>query len=209
MPFVSLLVVFFGVVAIIEEQHIFAPIINIVLGLPTAQQPAVTAARWFRPQFFVDMIALGDRCCQTCTDERTATGQVLYGVNGFLSMVSDNVFVATIFIESVADAYHEGYSDAANMTHAHFEDLAVAINMGTNLPSCATPNGQAAFLFILTSAVSSIHATANVPGERRPFAPSLTCHRTRRPDYLLTIETAEIQPRPHLLACVIGRCHRR
>jgi hypothetical protein len=117
--------------------------------------------------------------------------------------------VATIFIESVADAYHEGYSDAANMTHAHFEDLAVAINMGTNLPSCATPNGQAAFLFILTSAVSSIHATANVPGERRPFAPSLTCHRTRRPYYLLTIETAEIQPRPHLLACVIGRCHRR
>ena len=49
MPFVSLLVVFFGVVAIIEEQHIFAPIINIVLGLPTEQQPAVSAARCFRP----------------------------------------------------------------------------------------------------------------------------------------------------------------
>jgi hypothetical protein len=42
MPFVSLLVVFFGVVAIIEEQHIFTPIINIVLGLPTDQQPAVS-----------------------------------------------------------------------------------------------------------------------------------------------------------------------
>ena len=69
-------------------------------------------------------------------------------------MVSDNVFVATIFIESVAAAADEGISDAANMTRAHFEDLAVAINMGTNLPSCATPNGQAAFLFILTSAVS-------------------------------------------------------
>ena len=121
MPFVSLLVVFFGVVAIIEEQHIFTPIINIVLGLPINQQPAV-----------------------------------LYAVNGVLSMVSDNVFVATIFIESVAAAYHEGYSDAANMTHAHFEDLAVAINMGTNLPSCATPNGQAAFLFILTSAVAPL-----------------------------------------------------
>jgi Na+/H+ antiporter NhaB len=51
MPFVSLLVVFFGVVAIIEEQHIFAPIINIVLGLPTAQQPAVRAAKFFRPLF--------------------------------------------------------------------------------------------------------------------------------------------------------------
>ena len=42
------------------------------------------------------------------------------------------------------------------MTHAHFEDLAVAINMGTNLPSCATPNGQAAFLFILTSTVAPL-----------------------------------------------------
>ena len=39
----------------------------------------------------------------------------------------------------------------AAMTREHFENLAVAINMGTNLPSCATPNGQAAFLFILTS----------------------------------------------------------
>jgi Na+:H+ antiporter, NhaB family len=53
MPFVSLLVVFFGVVAIIEEQHIFAPIINIVLGLPTAQQPAVRAASFFRPLFLL------------------------------------------------------------------------------------------------------------------------------------------------------------
>ena len=47
MPFVSLLVVFFGVVAIIEEQHIFAPIIDIVLGLPTDSQPAVTTANIF------------------------------------------------------------------------------------------------------------------------------------------------------------------
>ena len=39
MPFVSLLVVFFGVVAIIEEQHIFTPIINAVLGLPNQYQP--------------------------------------------------------------------------------------------------------------------------------------------------------------------------
>ena len=29
----------------------------------------------------------------------------------------------------------------------------VASRQGTNLPSCATPNGQAAFLFVLTSAV--------------------------------------------------------
>jgi hypothetical protein len=109
--------------------------------------------------------------------------QVLYAVNGFLSMVSDNVFVATIFIESVAAAYHEGYSDAANMTHAHFEDLAVAINMGTNLPSCATPNGQAAFLFILTSAVSqSYQAPHRLSSFTREYA------RMDRPD------RAELRP---------------
>ena len=44
----------------------------------------------------------------------------------------------------------------AAMTREHFENLAVAINMGTNLPSCATPNGQAAFLFILTSVIAPL-----------------------------------------------------
>ena len=32
--------------------------------------------------------------------------------------------------------------------------FAVAINAGTNIPSVATPNGQAAFLFLLTSALA-------------------------------------------------------
>jgi len=37
-----------------------------------------------------------------------------------------------------------------------FDLLAVAINTGTNIPSVATPNGQAAFLFILTSAIAPL-----------------------------------------------------
>ena len=37
-----------------------------------------------------------------------------------------------------------------------FDLLAVAINTGTNLPSVATPNGQAAFLFLLTSALAPL-----------------------------------------------------
>jgi NhaB family Na+:H+ antiporter len=32
----------------------------------------------------------------------------------------------------------------------------VAVNTGTNLPSVATPNGQAAFLFLLTSAFAPL-----------------------------------------------------
>jgi NhaB family Na+:H+ antiporter len=42
------------------------------------------------------------------------------------------------------------------MTREHFETLAIAINTGTNLPSVATPNGQAAFLFLLTSAIAPL-----------------------------------------------------
>ena len=39
---------------------------------------------------------------------------------------------------------------------AQFDRLAVAINTGTNIPSIATPNGQAAFLFLLTSALAPL-----------------------------------------------------
>ena len=37
-----------------------------------------------------------------------------------------------------------------------FDLLAVAINAGTNIPSVATPNGQAAFLFLLTSSLAPL-----------------------------------------------------
>ena len=74
---------------------------------------------------------------------------VLFIATGFLSVVSDNVFVATIYIgEILADM------ENALMSREHFNRLAVAINTGTNLPSIATPNGQAAFLFLLTSSLA-------------------------------------------------------
>jgi len=71
--------------------------------------------------------------------------------NGLLSAISDNVFVATVYISEVAAALESGKID-----RAHFEALAIAINTGTNLPSIATPNGQAAFLFLLTSAFAPL-----------------------------------------------------
>jgi NhaB family Na+:H+ antiporter len=45
---------------------------------------------------------------------------------------------------------------AGDVTRAEFDLLAVAINTGTNIPSVATPNGQAAFLFLLTSALAPL-----------------------------------------------------
>ena len=71
--------------------------------------------------------------------------------NGLLSAISDNVFVATVYIGEVKAAL-----DAGAITKEHFNTLAVAINTGTNLPSVATPNGQAAFLFLLTSAIAPL-----------------------------------------------------
>jgi NhaB family Na+:H+ antiporter len=71
--------------------------------------------------------------------------------NGVLSMISDNVFVATVYINEVALAALDG-----RITRETFDMLAVAINTGTNIPSVATPNGQAAFLFLLTSAIAPL-----------------------------------------------------
>lgn len=116
LPFASLLVVFFAIVAVIHEQHLFTPIITAVLALPPEQQPGM---------FFL--------------------------ANGLLSMISDNVFVATVYISEVKQAL-----DSGAISREHFERLAVAINTGTNLPSVATPNGQAAFLFLLTSAIAPL-----------------------------------------------------
>jgi len=116
LPFTSLLVVFFVIVAMIHDQHLFKPIIDWALSLPTGQQPAM-----------------------------------FYIANGLLSMISDNVFVATVYIGEVKEVFDNGGID-----RAQFEKLAIAINTGTNLPSVATPNGQAAFLFLLTSALAPL-----------------------------------------------------
>ena len=114
LPFVSLLVIFFVIVSMIEELHLFKPVIEMVLALPIDAQPKA---------FFL--------------------------ANGLLSAISDNVFVATIYIKEVEAAF-----EAGRMSQEHFDALAIAINTGTNLPSVATPNGQAAFLFLLTSALA-------------------------------------------------------
>jgi len=114
-----------------------------------------------------------------------------YIANGLLSAISDNVFVATVYITETkmhfvnmlaqipdigmtgqelmdkltspelvrADVLAALPADAAVKAREiiqHFDHLAVAINTGTNIPSVATPNGQAAFLFLLTSALAPV-----------------------------------------------------
>ncbi|EEJ0025511.1 sodium/proton antiporter NhaB [Salmonella enterica subsp. enterica] len=76
---------------------------------------------------------------------------LFYIFSGVLSMVSDNVFVGSVYINEVKNAF-----DNNLISLGQFENLAVAINTGTNLPSIATPSGQAAFLFLLTSRLATM-----------------------------------------------------
>ena len=82
---------------------------------------------------------------------REAQPPIFFVANGLLSAMSDNVFVATVYINEIARALESGVID-----REQFEALAIAINTGTNIPSVATPNGQAAFLFLLTSALAPL-----------------------------------------------------
>jgi NhaB family Na+:H+ antiporter len=76
---------------------------------------------------------------------------MLYLAAGLLSSISDNVFVASVYITEIKAALLQGV-----VTREQFNWLAVAINTGTNIPSVATPNGQAAFLFLLTSTLAPL-----------------------------------------------------
>ena len=116
MPFVTLIVIFFAILAVVHEQHLLAPVIGWVLSF-----------------------------------EGQAQLFVLYLVNGLLSMVSDSVFVAAVFITEVDKAYKAGA-----FSLEWYQKLATVVNMGTNIPSLGTPNGTAGFLFLLTSALSPL-----------------------------------------------------
>jgi len=116
LPFTALLVTFFAIVAVIHQQHLFAPVIDWVLNHDGRQQLIL-----------------------------------MYVANGLLSSISDNVFVGTVYISSTKEAF-----EAGRISREQFDLLAVAINAGTNIPSVATPNGQAAFLFLLTSSLAPV-----------------------------------------------------
>ncbi len=85
------------------------------------------------------------------TLEGRAEAIALFAASGLLSAISDNVFVASIWISEIKGAFERG-----EINRDAFDMLAVAINTGTNIPSIATPNGQAAFLFLLTSALAPL-----------------------------------------------------
>jgi len=114
LPFASLLVMFYVIVAMIQSQAMFEPVMHWVLGLEGKTQ--------------IFMVFL---------------------TNGFLSAISDNVFVATIFMDQIRFLFDQGV-----LTREVFDAQSVAVVIGTGIPSMSTPNGQAAFLFLLTSSIA-------------------------------------------------------
>lgn len=116
MPFATLIIIFFAILAVVHEQHLVAPVIRWVLSFEGQTQLIV-----------------------------------LYVVNGLLSMVSDSVFVASVFLSEMDNAYKAGAFPLD-----WYEKVAAVINMGTNIPSLGTPNGTAGFLFLLTSALAPV-----------------------------------------------------
>ncbi len=181
MPFVLLIVVFFAILGVVHEQKLVEPL-----------------AKW------------------VFTFEGKSRLVALYFTNGTLSFVSDNVFIATLFINEVENAYTGGilaqmvgemetawtngtfaqfvaqakaastsdivnqflsqaesayvsgtmndfigemkleYADKIVISREEYEKLAVTVNMGTNIPAMATPNGHAALLFLLASPLAPL-----------------------------------------------------
>lgn len=117
LPFTALLVVFFSIVAVINDQGLFKPMIDAVFS--------------------------GE------SDRRVL---LMFGMSGLLSVASDNVFVGATYMDSLMEASRQGLIAVGD----ELNKMAVAINAGTNLLSVATPNGQAAFLFLLTSLLASL-----------------------------------------------------
>ncbi len=154
LPFTALLVVFFAIVAVIHDQHLFAPVIDYVLSLQGSTQMAA---------FYIAnglLSAISDNVFVATVYISETKGhfvQVLQaipnaGMGGteLMALLTDtNVARA----DALATLPPEVAAQARDIMD-HFDKLAVAINTGTNIPSVATPNGQAAFLFLLTSALA-------------------------------------------------------
>ncbi|MBI5890269.1 MAG: sodium/proton antiporter NhaB [Nitrosomonadales bacterium] len=116
LPFASLLVVFYVIVAMIGSLHMFDSVIHWVLTM--------------EPKMQVFMI---------------------FVTNGVLSAISDNVFVAAIYMKELKTVFEAGLT-----SRELFDAQSVAVVMGTGIPSMSTPNGQAAFLYLLTSQVAPL-----------------------------------------------------
>lgn len=156
LPFTALLVVFFAIVAVIHDQHLFSPVIRYVLTLKGNTQ----LVAYYVANGLLSMISDNVFVATVYISETK-----LY-ITELLGHIPDIGMSGVQLMEKLT-AVHPSRSEvlaalpqiAAGQTKIimdQFDKLAVAINTGTNIPSIATPNGQAAFLFLLTSTLAPV-----------------------------------------------------
>ncbi|SHO48268.1 sodium/proton antiporter NhaB [Desulfopila aestuarii] len=156
LPFTALLVVFFTIVAVIHEQHLFAPIINYVLSLEGQHQlAAYYIANGLLSAISDNVFVATVYISETKMHIISMLGAIPdIGMTG--AQLMDKLTDPHIARQDVLVGLPQAAAEQAKATMEHFDKLAVAINTGTNIPSVATPNGQAAFLFLLTSALAPV-----------------------------------------------------
>jgi len=156
LPFTALLVVFFSVVAVIHDQHLFKPVVEYVLGLTGHKQlAAYYIANGILSSISDNVFVATVYIAQT----KIHFIQVLDQIPGIGMTGAQLMSHLTVVNQTRAEVYAALPADVAQQVQTvmgQFDKLAVAINTGTNIPSVATPNGQAAFLFLLTSALAPV-----------------------------------------------------
>ncbi len=156
LPFTALLVVFFAIVAVIHDQHLFTPIIEYVLRMEGQTQ----LAAYYVANGVLSMISDNVFVATVYISETK-----MHFIHA-LGALSDIGMSGEELMDKLTDSHHPRSEILATLPQAtaqqaealmkQFDLLAVAINTGTNIPSVATPNGQAAFLFLLTSALAPV-----------------------------------------------------
>jgi NhaB family Na+:H+ antiporter len=156
LPFTALLVVFFAIVAVIHDQHLFAPVINYVLALQgQAQLAAYYIANGLLSAISDNVFVATVYISETKIHFVNMLGAIPdIGMTG--EQLMDKLTDPHIARKEVLAGLPQAAAEQAGALMKQFDKLAVAINTGTNIPSVATPNGQAAFLFLLTSALAPV-----------------------------------------------------
>jgi NhaB family Na+:H+ antiporter len=154
LPFTALLVVFFAIVAVIHDQHLFKPIIDFVLNLEGRAQ----LAAYYMANGLLSMISDNVFVATVYISETKMHYTQLLQSLPDINMSGEQLMAALtdkhVPRADVLASLPQAAAAQAGQIMNHFDQLAIAINTGTNIPSVATPNGQAAFLFLLTSALA-------------------------------------------------------
>lgn len=156
LPFTALLVVFFAVVAVIHDQHLFTPVIEYVLSM----QGQAQLVAYYVANGVLSMISDNVFVATVYISETKI--HFVHALDAF----SDTGMSGQELMDKLTDSHvprsevlatlPQGAAEQISALMTQFDKLAVAINTGTNIPSVATPNGQAAFLFLLTSALAPV-----------------------------------------------------